>query len=285
MRRTLQAGRIPGAFLATRGSEIKEAFAQGRTAIFFQFQGCEPIGDQLWRLDMFHELGLRVQQITHHNDNPWGGGAIEKNWTGLTKIGFEGVERLNALNIVPDVSHASHLTALDVLKASTKPVIVSHGGARALVANARCLPDEVIRKVGESGGVMGIFMMSMWLTTDPQPTVDAYVRQVRHVADVAGIDAVGIANDYTIAGELTAAKAGNDNAKIISNYYAWWDSVAKEGVLGFDERPPHAVIPELNNVRRMFLLEDALRKHRFTQNEIEKIMGGNWIRVLQQVLG
>ncbi len=283
-RRALESGKIPGAFLATRGSEIREAFKDGRTAIFFQFQGCEPIGDQLWRLELFHELGLRVQQITHHNDNPWGGGAIEKNWTGLTKVGIEGVERLNALNIIPDLSHSSDLTALDVLKTSRKPVIISHGGARALVPTARCTPDEVIRKVGESGGMMGIFMMTMWLTTDPQPTTDAYVRQLRHVANVAGIDAVGIANDYSIAGELTAAKAGNDNAKIISNYYAWWDSVAKQGVMGFDVRPPHAVIPELNNVRRMFLIEDALRKARFTPAEIEKIMGGNWIRVLQQVL-
>src|SRR5215213_3120497 len=71
-RRQLQAGEIPGAFLASRGLEIKEAFAKGRTAVFFQFQGCEPIGDQLWRLELFHGLGLRVQQITHHNDNPWG---------------------------------------------------------------------------------------------------------------------------------------------------------------------------------------------------------------------
>ena len=236
MRRRLQAGEIPGAFLATRGSEIGEAFKSGRCALFFQFQGCEPIGDQLWRLDLFHELGLRVQQITHHNNNPWGGGAIEKDWSGLTKVGFEGVERLNALKIIPDLSHGSDLTALDVLKTSKSPVIISHGGARALVPTARCAPDEVIRKVGESGGVMGIFMMSMWLTTDPQPTIDAYVRQLRHVANVAGIDAVGIANDYTIAGELSAAKAGNDNAKIISNYYAWWDSVAKQGVMGFNVR-------------------------------------------------
>ena len=285
MRRTLQAGQIPGAFLATRGSEIADAFKQGRAAIFFQMQGCEPIGDQLWRLDLFHELGLRVQQITHHNDNPWGGGAIEKHWSGLTKVGFEGVERLNALKIIPDLSHGSDLTALDVLKTSKSPVIISHGGARALVPNARCSPDEVIRKVGESGGMMGIFMMSMWLTTDPQPTVDAYVRQIRHVVNVAGIDAVGIANDYTIAGELSAAKAGNDNAKIIANYYAWWDSVAKQGVMGFNTRPPHAVIAELNNVRRMYLLEAALRQRRFTQPETEKIMGANWIQVLRDVLG
>ena len=280
MRRTLAAGKIPGAFLGTRGSQIREAYEAGRTAVFFQFQGCEPIGEDLWKLDLFHELGLRVQQITHHNDNAWGGGAIQKAWTGLTRVGFEGVERLDDLNIVPDLSHASGPTGLDVLKTSRKPVIISHGGARALVPSARCAPDDVIRGVGESGGVMGIFMMSMWLTTDPVPTADAYIRQIRHVIDVAGIEAAGIANDYTIAGELSAAKAGNDNAAIISNYYPWWDSVGKEGVLGFSERPRHAVIPELNNVRRMFLIEQALDRAGFTTGEIEKIMGGNWIRVL-----
>lgn len=280
MRRTLAEGKVPGAFLASTGSEVADAFRTGRTAVFFQMQGAEPIADQLWRLDLFHELGLRVQQITHHNDNAWGGGAIERNWTGLTRIGAAGVERLNALRIIPDVSHASDPTALDVLKASKKPVILSHGAARALVKNARCAPDEVIRGVGASGGVMGVFMMSMWLTSDAVPTADAYVRQVRHVINVGGVDSAGIANDFPLSGEAAAVKAGNDNAKVIPNYYAWWDSVAKQGVLGFETRPPHVVIPELNHVRRMFHIHAALERHRFTPAEIEKIMGGNWIRVL-----
>jgi membrane dipeptidase len=281
MRRRLAAGQIPRAFLASRGEDVRTAFENGRTAVFFQMQGAEPIGDQLWRLELFRELGLRVQQITHHNDNPWGGGAIEKKWTGLTKVGVQGIERLNALNIIPDLSHASDPTALDVLKTSKKPVIISHGGARALVPNARCAPDEVIRGVGQSGGVIGVFMMSMWLTTDPNPSVESYIRQLRHVANVAGIDAIGVANDYTIAGELAAAKAGNDNAKVAPNYYPWWDSVARQGVMGFDTRPTHAVIPELNNVRRMFLIHQALDRAGFKAGEVEKIMGGNWTRVLR----
>lgn len=285
MRRRLQGGRLPGAFLATSGKDVRAAYAAGRTAMFLQFQGCEPIGDALWRLELFHELGLRVLQITHHNNNAWGGGAIEPTWTGLTKVGHEGIERMNAIGLIPDLSHSSDKTALDVLERSRKPVILSHGGARAMVPSARCAPDEVIRGVGKSGGVMGIFMMSMWLTTDPEPTVDAYVRQIRHVANVAGIDAVGIANDYTVAGELNAVKAGNDNAKIIGNYYEWWDYVGSQKVMGFDRRPSHAVIPPLNDVRRMFSIEAALRKAGFTALEVEKIMGGNWIRVLTASLG
>src|SRR5690349_3867911 len=64
MRRQLNAGQIPNVFLATKGSEIGEAYRTGRTAVFFQFQGCEPIGEDLTRLDLFYELGLRVLQIT-----------------------------------------------------------------------------------------------------------------------------------------------------------------------------------------------------------------------------
>ena len=284
-KRRLDAGAIPGAFLARKGSEIPDAFRAGRTAVFFQFQGTEPVGEALWRLDLFYELGLRVLQITHHHDNAWGGGAIEPTWSGLTKVGAEGVRRMNALGIMPDLAHVSEPTSLDVLKLSTKPVIVSHGAARALVNNARCTPDTVIRGVADSGGMMGIFMMSFWLTTDPQPSTDAYIRQIRHVIKVGGVDAVGIANDYTVAGELAAAKAGNDNAKIISNYYPWWDSITKRGVLGFDRRPTHVVIAELNNVRRMFLIHQALERERFSSGEIEKIMGGNWVRVLARALG
>jgi len=284
-RRDLSAGKIPGAFLATKGSHIRTAYATGRTAVFFQFQGAEPVGEDLTRLDLFHDLGLRVLQITHHNNNPWGGGAIERTWTGLTKTGSAGVERLNELGIIPDLAHVSDPTSLDVLRISRNPVIVSHGAARALVNNARCTPDDVIRGVAKSGGAVGVFMMSFWLTTDAAPGVDAYIRQIRHIVNVGGIDAAAIANDYAVGGEGTAIKAGNDNSKIISNYFAWWDSVAKQGVLGFDKRPTHAVIPELNNVRRVFKIHEALATAGFKTAEIEKITGGNWIRVLTETLG
>jgi len=97
MRRQLAAGEMGSAFQATKGHEIGDAYRTGRTAVFFQFQGCEPIGDELDRLQEFYGLGLRVLQITHHNNNAWGGGAIEPAWSGLTKVGFAGVERMNAL--------------------------------------------------------------------------------------------------------------------------------------------------------------------------------------------
>jgi microsomal dipeptidase-like Zn-dependent dipeptidase len=273
------------AFVATKGSQIKEAFRQGKTAVFLQFQGCEPLGEDLSRIDLFYELGLRVLQITHHNNNPFGGGCIERKWTGLTKLGYGAIERMNQLGIIPDLSHVADPTALDVLKTSKKPVIVSHGACRAIVNNARCSADEVIRGVADSGGAMGIFMMSFWLTPDPVPTINAVIKQLRQVIKIGGLETAAIANDYTLRGEQNLTKLKNNNAEGIKDYLGWWDSVAKQGVLGFDKKPAHVVIPELNNINRMFTIYAALEKNGFKTSEIEKIMGGNWIRVLTGSLG
>jgi membrane dipeptidase len=159
-------------------------------------------------------------------------------------------------------------------------VILSHGAARAIVPNARCAPDDVIRAVARTGGVMGVFMMTFWLTTDATPTVDHVVAQIRHIANVGGIDAVGIANDYPLTGEASLVSLGNDNAKGIVNYMPWWDTMRRRGIMGFDRTPTHVVVPELNAITRMYTLHSTLEKARFTSAEIEKIMGGNWVRVL-----
>ncbi len=273
------------AFLATKGSQIKEAFRQGKTAVFLQFQGCEPLGEDLSRIELFYDLGLRVLQITHHNNNPFGGGCIEKNWTGLTKLGFAAVERMNQLGIIPDLAHVGDPTALDVLRVSKKPVMVSHGACRAIVNNARCAADEVITRVARSGGAIGIFMMSFWLTDDLTPTIDAVIKQLRHVIKIGGLEAAAIANDFPLRGEPHLAKLNNNNAEGIKDYLEWWRSVAQQGVLGFAKEPRHVVISELNNINRMFTLYAALEKNGFKASEIEKIMGGNWRRVLTESLG
>ena len=272
-------------FLATRGSQIGGYQPQGRIAVFFQFQSLEPMTESLDVMDSFYELGLRVCQVTHHANNAFGGGALEREWTGLTERGFQAIEKMDALGIIPDLSHGNEVLCRDVLKTSRKPVIASHTACRAIVNNARCLPDSVIKGVADSGGVVGIFSMSFWLTADPVPTVESYVRQLDHVIRVGGIDAVGISNDYALGGEPGALSFNNDNTKAVKSYFPWWDEQAKAGILGFNERPKHCVIPELNNIRRFFTIQAALEKSGRKAAEIEKIMGGNWVRILRKSLG
>jgi len=272
-------------FLATKGSQIPEARQNGKIAIFLQFQSCEPFRDDLDLMRVFYELGLRICQVTHHSTNPFGGGSIEKQWTGLTEIGFKAIENMNALNIIPDLSHGNEILCQDILKTSKKPVIASHTCCRAIVNNARCITDPVIKGVADSGGVVAIMPLSFWITNDPVPTVDHYLSHLEHIIKIGGIDAVALSNDDTIAGNIDAAKLNNNNEEAIKLDLDWWKRQQAAGIMGFEDLPKHCVIPELNNVRRFFTIQTALEKKGYSSTEIEKIMGLNWLRVLTQCLG
>lgn len=274
--------KLTNAYIATRGSDVGR---RAGTGIFLQFQSCEPIGRELQRIGYFYDKGLRALQITHHHNNLFGGGSIELVPRGLTPLGIEGVAEMNRLGMLVDISHASEPTSLDVAKHAQRPFVLSHGACRAIVNHPRCASDAVIRALADRGGVMGIFMMSFWLTTDDVPTVDHYLAQLRHVIKIGGIDAVGVADDFTIAGEPALLALNNDNAEGVKGYYDWWKPLQARRVPGFERLPKHVVIAELNNIERMQRIHAALERNGFGGSEIEKIMGGNWIRVLKSVLG
>ena len=274
-----------GLSLATRGTDIPEARRRMRTAVFLQFQSCEPFEDDLELLRVFHDLGLRVCQVTHHASNAFGGGSLERQWTGLTELGFRAIAMMNALGIIPDLAHGNDILCRDVLRTSTKPVVASHTCCRAIVPNARCITDEAIKGIADSGGLIAIMPLSFWITREPVPTVDHYIAHLEHVIKAGGIDAVGLANDEPVAGSIEAAKLGNDNAKAVKLDLDWWKEQRAAGILGFEELPAHAIIPELNDARRMFTIQAALEKKGHTTGQVEKIMGLNWLRVLTQALG
>lgn len=272
----------PHAFVALKGSDID--ICRG-CATFLQFQSCEPVGTDLSRLAMFHGKGLRVLQFTHHNDTLFAGGALERVQSGLTDLGREGLAEMNRLRLLPDVSHGSEPTMLEVARRSTTPIALSHGACKAIVDHPRCASDEVIRAIADKGGVMGIFMMSFWLTRDPVPRIDHLIAQIRHVVRVGGSEAVGIANDFPMSGQANLVKLGNDNAAGVKEYLPWWQAMQREGIPGFDTLPQHVVIPELNDIDRMATIARALDKAGFRSRQVERIMGGNWQRLMVDVLG
>lgn len=272
----------PYAHIALKGSDIGK---RPGCAVFLQFQSTEMIGDDLSRIGHFHAKGLRVLQFTHHNNTAFAGGALEVTQSGLTPLGIEGLAEMNRLRILPDVSHGSDPTMLEAAKRSTTPIALSHGAVRAIVNHPRCAPDEVIRAIAERGGVMGIFMMSFWLTRNKVPTVADYIANIRHVVKVGGIDAVGVANDFPMAGQTNLVKLNNDNARGVQEYLEWWRAMRGLGIAGFEWTPEHVVIPELNRIDRMQRIADALKASGFRAREVDKIMGGNWRRLMTDVLG
>jgi len=268
-------------YVAERGADIG---TRPGCAVFLQFQSCEPIESDLSRIAAFHRLGLRVLQFTHHNNNLFAGGALETHHSGLTPLGVEGLAEMNRVGVLADASHGSEQTIVEAATRSTRPIVLSHGACRAIVDHPRCFSDKAIKAVASGGGAIGIFMMSFWLTRDPVPVTDHFIQQIRHVIRVGGIEAVGIANDFPMRGHLNLLKLGNNNRLGVGEYLEWWKAMRRLGIEGFEWTPEHVVVPELNNIYRMRLIAQALERSRFRASEIDHIMGGNWQRVLTDVL-
>lgn len=267
--------------LALKGSDLDKS---GACAVFLQFQSGETIGDDLGNISRFHAKGLRVLQLTHHNDNLFAGGAIEPRQSGLTPFGRDGVREMNRVGLLPDVSHGSAATILETASLSQTPIVYSHGACRAIVDHPRCISDDGIRAIAAGGGAVGIFMMSFWLTREPEPTVDHLIAHIRHAINVGGLDCVAISNDFPTAGQTNLVRLNNNNREGVKEYLGWWSAMAERNVPGFESLPQHVVIPELNSIDRFTRIYDALSRAGFKSRAIDKIMGGNWERVLRDVL-
>jgi len=269
-------------FVARKGSDIGK---RPGCAAFLQFQSGEMVEDDLSRISYFHGKGLRVLQFTHHNTNRLGGGCIETVETGLTPLGFEALDEMNRLRMVPDVAHGSNLTILDAARRSRTPIVYSHGACRSIVDHPRCITDDGIRAVAKTGGTVGIFMMSFWLTRDPEPSIEHLLANIRHVVRLAGIDAVSISNDFPVGGQANLLKLSNDNKEGVKEYLEWWNAMRDKGIPGFENLPEHVVIPELNAIDRLSTIAAALERDGYSPAHVEKVMGGNLARVMREVLG
>ena len=285
-RKQLADGAVPGAFLATSGRAIRDAYAAGRTAVFFQFQGCEPIGEELWTAGHVPRAGP-ARAPDHAPQRQSLGRRRDREELDRPDQGRrEGVERMNALGIMPDLSHVSEVRRRST---SSSQHEAGHRFARrrAGARDQRALHARRRSSAAspESGGVMGIFMMSMWLTTDPEAHGRA-LRPADSPRDQRRRHRRRRHRQRLHAGGRTHCGQGGqrqreDHLQLLSR---GGTRSRSEGVLGFDTRPPHAVIPELNNVAACFSIQSALERGGSSRHEIEKIMGGNWIRVLTDSL-
>src|SRR5690349_12151093 len=135
--------------------DVVAAKASGRIAIFFGFQNCSPIEEDLGLVQIFHELGVRFMQLTYNNQSVLGGGCYEKEDSGLTRFGREVIAEMNRVGMVVDLSHSGERTTLEAIAASTRPVVISHANPTFLHENVRNKSGRVLRALAESGGMLG----------------------------------------------------------------------------------------------------------------------------------
>jgi membrane dipeptidase len=268
-----EIARHPVALLPVRRvDDILAAKASGRMGLVYGFQDGVCFESDLDRLDFFHGLGIRVIQPTYNRRNRLGDGCMEPLDAGLSALGHEAVERMNALGILVDLSHCGRTTAAAAIRASRRPVAFTHTGCAALADHPRNRTDLELRAVAATGGVCGIFVMP-YLAAGRQPTADDVVRHLEHAIDVAGEDHVAIGTDGTLSRvELTPSFVERFTANVVKRRTAGI-AAPQESADGY------LFASDLNTPRRFEQLANLLGSRGHSDGRIEKILGANLLRV------
>ncbi|MEO6445701.1 MAG: membrane dipeptidase [Gemmatimonadaceae bacterium] len=269
--------RTPKVFSNVRSvADLRLAKEQRKVGIIYGFQDTTPLWDRPERVEMFHRLGVRIIQLTYNGPNLVGDGCLVPKDGGLKPYGRDIIGRMNDLGILVDVSHTGWDTTRQAIDASRKPVAATHSGAAAVTNNPRNKPDDILKKIASRGGVVGIFMMP-FLRESGQPTAVDFVRHVTHCVNVCGEDHVGVGSDNSI----TPLDLSPDFRKMHADFV---EARRKAGISApGEDAQVFNYVPEFNSPRRMELVAEKLAAAGYTTRRIEKVIGGNWARVLGEV--
>jgi len=247
--------------------EILDARKDRKIALLITMEGVEPLGTDLDLLRVFYELGVRAIGLTHARRNAAGGGGIfaptGSPRDGLTAFGRDVVRQCEALGVIVDLAHISPAGFEEIFAITTKPVIVSHTNPRHYYDIERNISDEQIKMIGERRGVIGVNSVLVSPRKE-EATLDRFIDHIEHIADLIGIDGVGIGFDFF---------------EFI--YRQWPESKRKE--VAAKLTTPH-FIPDLTNHAHSRNLTRRLIERGFSEEQIEKFLRGNWMRILQELL-
>ena len=248
-------------------ADVAAAQRNGRLAVAFDLEGSAMLEDDLCMLQVFRELGVMQMHLAYNRDNSIAGGCHGEG-RGLTKLGKAAVQEMNRVGIVVDCSHASKRTCLDIVLASSKPVVFSHSNVKAIHDHPRNIDDEQIRACAATGGVIGLSGIGIFIG-DNDIRIASLVRHVNHVAELVGTSHIGFGLDYTF-GELTGDLPPGQL------HQTWWPGTGN----GYDFSTMRYMGPDC-----LPLLQQALNAEGYSDEEISSMMGGNFARVAQACWG
>ena len=240
----------------------------------FVIEGAAPIENEVDRIDILYGLGVRQLGVTYSESNALGSGCKEDHDGGLTMFGKQCVERMNKVGMLIDVSHCGSQTAYDAVVHSTKPIIMSHTGAKGVWNTKRLASDELIQAIAAKGGVVGIEAAPHTTMSKTRMThdIDSYMEHFEYVKNLVGIDHVGFGVDCMYGDHVglhhafAAALSTGDTSKTTVPYQ-------EVPFVKYLENPTEASW----NIPRWLI------KHGYTDEEIINVLGGNAIRVLREV--
>jgi membrane dipeptidase len=266
----------PEYFMQVRAPvDMERAKRENKLGLIVSFESAGMFEGKLQHIDVFRNLGVCVMQLSYNRSSLLAAGVMEPNAGGLTGLGKQAVQRMNALGIAIDISHANAQSTADTIATSRHPVIISHAGCAAVHRHLRNKTDEQLRALAQKGGVVGIFDLPFLTASPKQPAVDDYMAHLEHALKVAGEDHVGVGSDVPIQPFDTGPQGMNA-------FRQFEEERQRSGLAAPEEDRPVYVIG-LNTPRRIELIADQLLKLGYSTRVAEKIIGANFVRVLTDI--
>src|SRR4051794_2055900 len=264
--------------LVRSAADIVKAKREKKFAWLWGTQDSCMVSADLDRLGQLKKDGVMTVQLTYNNGNLAGDGSLEPRDGGLTKVGKATIERIEKEKLLLDLAHGGARTMAEATAFAKRPLVISHTGARALLDHPRNTDDATIKAVADKGGVVGVYFMP-FLTRDSHPKGEDLLRHVEHIANVAGEDHVGIGTDNGILPQSTDAEATR-------KLHEWAAQRIKMGIAapgeGLDVWP---MVADYNSVDRYRRFAADLAKRGWSQARLEKLFGGNFLRVYRDAWG
>lgn len=252
----------PDLELARGPGDVEAITGAGRIAVVFDLEDCGPLDRDLDNVATLVNLGVRTLLPTYNHANHAGSGCLDASDGGLTAWGRSLVSEMNSIGIVPDGSHCSTRTGLDMCDESKGPVIYSHSCMQAVWDHPRNITDDQARACAATGGVVGITGVGIFLGPNT-PTLEAMTRHLEYAIELVGIDHVGVSTDFSF-------DFADFNDELVRNPHLFDDSYTRWGPIQW--MPPETFLG----------LAEHLRRLGWSSADIQAVLGGNFYRVAQR---
>lgn len=256
-------------------ADILLAKKLGKVGIMFGAQNCSPIEDDIGMVEIMRELNLMIMQLTYNNQSLLACGCYEAEDSGVTRFGKQVIKEMNRVGMVVDMSHSGERSTLDAIAISERPIVISHANPNSFHQAKRNKSDTVLKALGESGGLLGFSLYPFHLKNGPDCTLDDFCDMVADTADLMGIDHIGIGTDLCQEQPLSVLEWMRNGR---------WSKEMDYGEGSKENADWPRPLSWFRDSRDFPNITQGLQKRGFRTEDIAKVMGMNWLNLLDEGL-
>ena len=247
--------------------DIDKAHKENKTAVFFGFQNCSPIEDDINLVQSVRDLGAVFMQLTYNNQSLLATGCYENVDSGVTRMGREVIKEMNRVGIVVDMSHSAEQSTLDAIEISEYPIAITHANPFSWHESKRNKSDQILKALNNSGGMIGLSMYPHHLRDGTNCTIESFCKMVAQTAEIINVNQIGIGSDLCL---------GQPDSVVDWMRNGTWTK-SKDYGEGTKDNAAFPKQPDwFEDARGFNNIENGLKKIGFNETEINGILGNNW---------